>query len=76
MGFATPKAGPKRAKGNVSNINFSNTSHRASTDPEALLARKSKAHPAPLSDRFQERISRYIEMGSWTTVLISWWIAL
>ena len=32
-------------------IKLSNETHRSSTDPEALLARKSKAHPAQLSYR-------------------------
>ena len=48
-GFGAPKEGKKRAKGDFRGIKLSNETHRSSTDPEALLARKSKAHPAPLS---------------------------
>ncbi|MBD2549877.1 transposase, partial [Microcystis elabens FACHB-917] len=39
------------AKGDFRGIKLSNETHRSSTDPEALLARKSKAHPAQLSYR-------------------------
>jgi len=45
-GFGHPKVGKKRAKGDCRGVKLSNDTHRSSTDPEALLARKSKAHPA------------------------------
>jgi len=45
-GFGAPKQGKRRAKGDFRGIKPSNNTHRSSTDPEALLARKSKAHPA------------------------------
>jgi transposase len=45
-GFGQPKMGKKRAKGDFRGVKLSNDTHRSSTDPEALLARKSKAHPA------------------------------
>jgi hypothetical protein len=50
-GFGAPKEGEKRAKGDFRGIKLSNDTHRSTTDPEALLARKSNAHPAQLSDR-------------------------
>ncbi len=50
-GFGAPKEGKKRAKGDFRGIKLSNETHRSSTDPDALLARKSKAHPAQLSYR-------------------------
>jgi hypothetical protein len=50
-GFGAPKVGNKRAKGDFRGIELSNETHRSSTDPEALLARKSNAHPAQLSYR-------------------------
>jgi hypothetical protein len=50
-GFGAPKAGKKRAKGDFRGIKLSNDTHRSSTDPDALLARKSNAHPALLSYR-------------------------
>jgi hypothetical protein len=50
-GFGAPKEGKKRAKGDFRGIKLSNETHRSSTDPEALLARKSNAHPAQLSYR-------------------------
>ncbi|MCX5966642.1 MAG: IS5/IS1182 family transposase, partial [Cyanobacteria bacterium] len=43
-GFGAPKEGKKRAKGDFRGIKLSNETHRSSTDPEALLARKSNAH--------------------------------
>jgi transposase len=43
--------GNKRAKGDFYGIKLSNKSHRSGTDPEALLALKSNAHPAQLSYR-------------------------
>ena len=57
--FGAPKEGKKRAKGDFRGIKLSNETHRSSTEPVdavssegvALLARKSKAHPAQLSDR-------------------------
>jgi hypothetical protein len=45
-GFGAPKPGKKRAKGDFRGIKLSNNTLRFSTDPEALLARKSKAHLA------------------------------
>jgi len=57
-GFGAPKEGKKRAKGDFRGIKLSNETHRSNTDPEALLARKSNAHPAQLSYRFRERTSR------------------
>jgi transposase len=50
-GFGAPKGGTKRAKGDFRGVKLSNETHRSSIDPEALLARKSKAHPAQLSYR-------------------------
>ncbi len=45
-GFGQPKEGKKRAKGDFRGIKLSNKTHRSTTDPDALLARKSSAHPA------------------------------
>jgi len=45
-GFGAPKPGKKRAKGDFRGIKLSNQTHRSSVDPDALLCRKSKAHPA------------------------------
>jgi transposase len=45
-GFGAPKEGNKRAKGDFRGIKLSNKTHRSSADPDALLARKSNAHPA------------------------------
>ena len=50
-GFGAPKEGKKRAKGDFRGIKLSNDTHRSTTDPEAMLARKSNAHPAQLSYR-------------------------
>ncbi|TWB87344.1 IS4 family transposase [Synechococcus sp. Ace-Pa] len=50
-GFGTPKPGKKRAKGDFRSIKLSNKTHRSSVDPDALLARKSNAHPAQPSYR-------------------------
>jgi transposase len=50
-GFGPPKEGKRRAKGDFRGIKISNDTHRSTTDPEALLARKSNAHPAELSYR-------------------------
>jgi hypothetical protein len=50
-GFGPPKEGKKRAKGDFRGIKISNDTHRSTTDPDALLARKSNAHPAELSYR-------------------------
>jgi len=47
----TPKEGKKGAKGDFRGIKISNETHRSRTDPEALLARKSNAHPSQLSYR-------------------------
>jgi hypothetical protein len=46
VGFGAPKEGKKRAKGDLRGIKLSNKTHRSSTDPDALLARKSNAQPA------------------------------
>jgi hypothetical protein len=46
VGSGQPKVDKKRAKGDFRGVKLSNDTHRSSTDPEALLARKSKAHPA------------------------------
>ena len=48
-GCGAPKEGKKRAKGDFRGVKLSNETQRSSTDPEALLARKSNAHPAQLS---------------------------
>jgi hypothetical protein len=45
-GFGAPKPGRKRAKGDFRGIKLSNQTHRSGVDPDALLCRKSKAHPA------------------------------
>jgi transposase len=45
-GFGAPKPGKKRAKGDFRGIKLSNQTHRSTTDPDALLCRKSNAHPA------------------------------
>ena len=45
-GFGPPKSGRKRAKGDFRGITLSNKTHRSGSDPDALLARKSNAHPA------------------------------
>lgn len=45
-GFGAPKPGRQRAKGDFRGIQLSNKTHRSSVDPDALLCRKSKAHPA------------------------------
>jgi transposase len=50
-GFGATKEGKKRAKRGFRSIKLSNETHRSSTDPEALLDRKSNAYPAQLSNR-------------------------
>jgi transposase len=45
-GFGQPKAGKKRAKGDFRGVKLTNETHRSSSDPDALLARKSIVHPA------------------------------
>jgi hypothetical protein len=50
-GFGAPKEGKKRAKGDFRGVRLSNETHCSNTDPETLLAHKSKAHPAQLSYR-------------------------
>jgi transposase len=45
-GFGQPKRDRKRAKGDFRGVKLSNETHRSGTDPDALLCRKSKAHPA------------------------------
>jgi hypothetical protein len=53
-GFGAPKPGKKRAKGDFRGIQLSNKTHCSSVDPDALLARKSNAHPAQPSYRGHE----------------------
>lgn len=65
-GFGAPKEGRKRGKGDFRGIKLSNETHRSSTDPDALLARKSKAHPAQLATAV---------MCSWRTATTLWSIA-
>lgn len=43
-GFGALKEGKKLAKGDFRGIKLSNKTHRSSSDPDALLARKSNAH--------------------------------
>jgi hypothetical protein len=50
-GFGAPTEGKKRTKCDFRGIKLSNETHRSSTDPQALLTRKSNAHPAQLSYR-------------------------
>ena len=50
-GFGAPKPGRKRAKGDFRGVKLSNKTHRSTTDPDALQARKSHAHPAQPSYR-------------------------
>ena len=50
-GFGALKEGKKRAKGDFRGVKLSNKTHRSTTDPDVLLARKSSAHPALPSDR-------------------------
>ena len=50
-GFGAPKPGKKRAKGDFRGVKLSNKTHRSGSDPDALLARKSNAHPAQPSYR-------------------------
>ena len=45
-GFGAARPGKKRAKGDFRGIRLSNKTHRSSVDPDALLCRKSNAHPA------------------------------
>ncbi len=45
-GFGAPKPGRKRSKGDFRGFKLSNKTHRSGVDPDALLCRKSKAHPA------------------------------
>ena len=44
--------------GDFHGVKLSNETHRSSTDPEELLTRKSKSHPAQLSYMFRKRTSR------------------
>ena len=44
--WSQPKESKKRAKGDFRSVKLSNKTHRSMTDPDALLARKSNAHPA------------------------------
>ena len=50
-GFGAPKEGKHRARGDFRGVKLSNQTHRSSSDPAALLARKSNAHPAVPSYR-------------------------
>ena len=50
-GDSVPPRREGSAKGDFRGTKLSNETHRSSTDPEALLARKSNAHPAQLSYR-------------------------
>jgi hypothetical protein len=45
-GFGAPKNGRKRVKGDFRGVRLSNKTHRSGSDPDALLCRQSKAHPA------------------------------
>ena len=45
-GFGAPNEGKKRDKGDFRRIMLGNKTHSSGTDPDALLARKSNAHPA------------------------------
>jgi hypothetical protein len=45
-GFGETNVARKRAKGDFRGVRLSNKTHRSSTDPDALLARKSNVHPA------------------------------
>ena len=45
-GFGAQRPDRKRAKGDFRGIKLSNQTHRSGSDPDALLCRKSKAHPA------------------------------
>ena len=49
--FGQPKEGKKRAKGDFRGVKLNNKTHRLKTDPAALLAQKSHAHPAQPSYR-------------------------
>jgi hypothetical protein len=57
-GFGQPKEGKKRAKGDFRGIKLSNQTHRSTVDPDALLCRKFKAHPALPSYRVIKRTLR------------------
>jgi hypothetical protein len=50
-GFGAPKEGKKRANGDFRGVKLPNKTHRSTTDPDALLCRKSNAHPAQPSYR-------------------------
>jgi transposase len=50
-GFVDAGNEKKRAKGDFRGLKISNETHFSTTDPDALLARKSNAHPAELSYR-------------------------
>lgn len=47
-GFAAPKEGEKRAKGDFPGVRLSGDTHHSEADHEALLTRKSNIHPAQL----------------------------
>jgi hypothetical protein len=51
-----PKKARSEPKGDFRGVKLSNETQRSSTEPEALLARKSNAHPAQLSYRGHELI--------------------
>jgi hypothetical protein len=69
QGFGAHKPGKKRAIGDFRGIKLSNHSYRTCTDPDALLARTSKAHPIlPATDSLSAPLS-VTAMCSWTTAL-------
>jgi transposase len=68
-GFGAPKPGRKRAKDAFRGFKLRNKTHRSGRDPDALLARKSNAHPAQPSYRVSQRTSRCDGMCSWTTAM-------
>ena len=63
-GFGASKEGKKRAKGDFRGVKLSNDTHRSTTDPEALLARKSNAHPAQLSYRGHVLMENRHDLGT------------
>ena len=50
-GIRCPQGRKEAGQRDFRGVKLSNETHRSSTDPEALLARKSNAHPAQLSYR-------------------------
>jgi len=45
MGFGQPKGGKKRAKGDCHGIKLNNTTHRCTTDPDALPGNTTHTQP-------------------------------